>query len=562
MGVEPPGFPPLRRASGQGVMPTPRLSEISLSPDVLIIYGRMVTAAFGLLAIWLDPTRPAGEVWTVQIVLAAYLVFSFVLLGIAKHFEGQARPPRWITHTVDISALSVLVLFSEELDSPFFVFFTFTLMTAALQWGMGGILVTALALQILLATSALLDLRGGDPELNILIMRSAYCWVSAVMLGYFATYRERMRHRLANLAAWQPEGDFAASGNGLSRWLDGALEILEAKRVAVLWKDLRSAHGFAIVHAAGIHETVQKISGDAIDGFEDVRGPLVIRPHDPSSEHILALLSRLVPPAHQEKRCFRWRSICVTKLISERHEGVVIVVDGGGERDQLAALANIVTLRIAGHLEQLANAGEQAEAASLREREGLAQDLHDGVLQHLTAAALHLKVARRDPSSQAGRLATVAEILLDQQQQIRQFVEGARASATLTNQPLNIQLRRLSAKLGDHWDCRFDVRVTPQSLRLDSALVSELCLLLSEAAANAVRHGHARHIVWTIGIAEGSLFLTIDDDGSGLSGLECGQIVPRSLSARVATLGGSLEISSRATGVRIGICIGLEEYTS
>lgn len=561
MGAEPLSFPSLLahcpgRGAGERAGPgLSRRSDIALSPDILVNYGRIVTAAFGLLAIWLDPTRPSGEVWNIQIVLVAYLAFSVLLLGITKYVEGWAGSSPWITHAVDIGTLSILVLFSEELDSPFFVFFTFTLMTAALQWGMGGILATALALQILLATSALLDLQDGDPELNILIMRSAYCWVSAVMLGYFATYRERMRDRLARLAIWQPEGDLTENDNALSRSLDGALAILEARCVAVLWRDTGSANGFALVCAPAIHEAVQKISGDTIDGFKDMRAARVIRPRDAPNDDILATLDRLLAVSDPGQRSFRWQSICVTKLMSERHDGIVIVVDGLGEREQLVALANIVTLRIAGHLEQLASAGEQAEAASLREREGLARDLHDGVLQHLTAAAVHLKVARRDPSIQAGRLATVAEILLDQQQQIRQFIEGARTSRSLGNQPLDTQLRRLAAKLGSHWDCVFEVCVTPKSLRLDGALVTELCLLFSEAAANAVRHGRAKHICWSIAAEAGLLVLTIDDDGSGLSGSALEQVVPRSLSARVAALGGSLEISSRAIGVRIRVAL-------
>src|SRR5690606_21950874 len=129
---------------------------------------------------------------------------------------------RSVSHALDIITLCLLVLLSEELDSPFFVFFTFTLIAAALQWGIGGILVTACALQLLLATSAWPDLQDGDAELNIFIMRSAYCWVSASMLGYFATYREQMRRRLARLAAWQATGEPA--DHDFARSLDDAIE--------------------------------------------------------------------------------------------------------------------------------------------------------------------------------------------------------------------------------------------------------------------------------------------------------------------------------------------------
>ena len=55
-------------------------------PEWLISAGRLVTVLFAALAIYLDPTRPAGFLAEAHLLLGSYIAFSLWL---------ALTPPRW-----------------------------------------------------------------------------------------------------------------------------------------------------------------------------------------------------------------------------------------------------------------------------------------------------------------------------------------------------------------------------------------------------------------------------------------------------------------------------------
>ncbi len=100
---------------------------------------------------------------------------------------------------VDVLVIAILVYITGELDSPFFVFYSFVLIAAAIRWEWTGTIATALALQAILILVGVPDVEDGESELNFLILRSVFCWVTVLMLGYFGSYRSRSNARLREL---------------------------------------------------------------------------------------------------------------------------------------------------------------------------------------------------------------------------------------------------------------------------------------------------------------------------------------------------------------------------
>jgi signal transduction histidine kinase len=106
--------------------------------------------------------------------------------------------------------------------------------------------------------------------------------------------------------------------------------------------------------------------------------------------------------------------------------------------------------------------------------------------------------------------------------------------------------------------------VTPQDATVPLLLTRQIELLLAESAANAVQHGAASRINIALESASNTIQLRITDNGRGLPGatgtydqseLAARHIGPRSISKRVAQLGGTLSLSSSSTGV--ALCIEL-----
>src|SRR5262249_36252557 len=136
------------------------------------------------------------------------------------------------------------------------------------------------------------------------------------------------------------------------------------------------------------------------------------------------------------------------------------------------------------------------EATAARERARLTRDLHDGILQSLTAAGLQLSLLANEKGEDAlSRLDLIKQLLKDEQVRIRNFVQQ-----TLPRLPsrsdvaLGGELQQILSETGRQWNCRTSLSVDPQDTRVSSHLGAQLSLMVREAISNAVRHGGASSV--------------------------------------------------------------------
>ncbi|WP_137389342.1 sensor histidine kinase [Rhodoligotrophos defluvii] len=493
----------------------------------LIGFGRLSFAAFAAIAIYLDPTQPTRNIEETYLILAAYFVYSAVLsvISISGKFGF-----RWeaLIHAVDIGTICVLVHFTDGLMSPFFAFFGFALLTATMRWGWRGALATAFILEISLVGISWLNgppSQQADPQLNIVIMRSASLFVTAAMLGYFCAYRERTRYRLAKLAAWPLDCDAQLDGAPLARALRHAAQVLGGARVAVVWQKRGEPAGRSAQWSSA--------------GFQ---------------------FSHLPNPPNLNR--LRQADTCSAQFASANFVGLVAVSGARVDTEDVVSLTEIVAARIASELEHAALSTQIATAASAQERIRLARDMHDSVLQNLTAASLQLKgLAAQLEGEGRHRVQMISQLILGQQRTIRHYVEEATRSRELSDHPVGAseQIRNFAQALGEQWRCQIDVRIEPIDIQMSNTMLSEICLLISEATANAVRHGNATKISLTVTRGSSSLRISLRDNGRGLGGKEVNGhgLEPQSLKSRVARLGGQLAFRTCSPGAELSIAVPL-----
>lgn len=422
-----------------------------------------------------------------------------------------------------------------------------------MRWGLKGAAFGASILLVVQLIVGLPDLRDGESELNLFIMRSTYFVFSAVILGYFGAYRERSRQRLAKLAEWP----FDAIANDCLSWLGllfrHASRVLDGSRLFVVWRDQEDDAGCVAYWAADCLKLVDVQNAD-FWRRHDLQRPrneddAAVSPR--AEEELIDLIADL--PEFAGVAGEPIRRISAASFSSVRYRGRVFVINSPGRPDEGSALTQIIATRLGSELERLALIQQTTEAARSEERVRLACDLHDSVLQDLTAARLKLKLAGEAAGNDWKRqLDDVSSLILEQQRRVRQFVENNRAVGSPAIISLEHTLRGFAGLLSQQWNCQIEVSIRPLELAVPTWMVHEIKQLMSEAAANAVCHGHATQLRMSISQTEFGLQVEFIDDGLGMPS---GTTYPRpsSLSARVGKLGGDLTVYRTTPGIRIQI---------
>ena len=133
---------------------------------------------------------------------------------------------------------------------------------------------------------------------------------------------------------------------------------------------------------------------------------------------------------------FSIRGVATAPFVGVICTGRVFILDRDSWSDDHLLLTEIIAGRTGIELDRQAVQRQKEEAIASQERMRLTRDLHDGVLQSLTAAALQLDLTEQALDHERGsRLDLVKQLLAKEQRRIREFVDetfpkrGAAASA-------------------------------------------------------------------------------------------------------------------------------------
>jgi signal transduction histidine kinase len=200
------------------------------------------------------------------------------------------------------------------------------------------------------------------------------------------------------------------------------------------------------------------------------------------------------------------------------------------------------------------------ESVAAAERAKLAQDLHDDVLQSLTAVSLRLKeMEARLPADHTAEIVALRGLVSGQQRRLRALVApqdgDAQAQASLAN-----RLTALAAQLEGQWGCAISVETDPSDSPLAEATIRNLELFVAEAVANAVKHGKAKRFEIQQKRKANAIQIDLRDNGQGLPGTKGlfdhdtilqGELGSASLRQRVAARGWRMNLATSTDGTWI-----------
>lgn len=202
---------------------------------------------------------------------------------------------------------------------------------------------------------------------------------------------------------------------------------------------------------------------------------------------------------------------------------------------------------------------EQILHISEEEQARIGQDIHDDLCQQLAAISCLARVVQKN-------LAAVQSPEADSMEEIVRLIARANTRARETSRglmPVVLDSDGLMAALEElaesttrayETTCRFfyDIPVQVE----DNQMAVQLFRIAQEAVSNAVKHSQARHVEIRLARRNGSLLLTVQDDGIGIpdtpaKGTGMGLLT---MNHRAQMMGGTMSVAPRPGGGTVVSC--------
>lgn len=204
-----------------------------------------------------------------------------------------------------------------------------------------------------------------------------------------------------------------------------------------------------------------------------------------------------------------------------------------------------------------------ALALAERDRQLLGFEIHDGVVQDLSAAAMYFEGANRDAQFSAAesqeQFVLGLRLLQGAVAELRRIIRGS-AAAEVDSRGLAGALAHLAEKFRAEHGLPVDFAASGELPPLAASTQHLLLRIAQEALYNVWKHAQARNVQLRLTVAGARLELSIADDGVGFDPAQnsTGHFGLESMRARARILAADLKIESRAgQGTRVAVTMPL-----
>ena len=256
--------------------------------------------------------------------------------------------------------------------------------------------------------------------------------------------------------------------------------------------------------------------------------------------------------------------VAVPMQSQESVTGVLVALrhDGGtafhpGVVPLLASFADQATLALA--------LGErnrtQRKLDVFADRDRIARDLHDHVIQRLFATGLQLQstLRRIEDATVRERVGQAVGELDQTVREIRTAIFDLHTLDEGTAGGLRRRLLDTAAEAAAGSGLSPAVRISgPVDVLVPAEVGAHAVAVVREGVSNAVRHGHASAVTLTVEASDGHLLVDVTDDGIGIDPT-CARSGLRNLEERAHKCGGTLDVRPARPGTRLVWWVPLEQ---
>ena len=544
-------------------------SALESVDDRMICLMRLILALSALLIIYIDPSEPDRFVAVTYAALIVYSLYSAVLYYLAVR-RSRLLPNR-VAHWVDVGCFLVIVALSSGTNSVFFFFFFFAILVASFRRGFtAGLLVTLSSALLFTVVGFATSHAGPDFELNRFLLRPTYLLVLGYMMAYWGGREIRLKRRLSllkeittlsntRLGVDQTAGSTLKQLQAFYDADDCSLVLREPRNnEARLFRLARGGRAES-VRAERIPPRLEQL---LLSLPEDValvhKGRPRFRPLRDSGDYAFDLTGKRECTAEWQKAGrslaarlgvesfvsvpLHYRGKAAGRLYLTARRGVFDNTDVDLLMQVVEQVMPVIhNIRLLARL--ASNAAEQ-------ERQRLARDIHDSVIQpyiglQYKLAAIRNKIAAGgDVSDEVERL---FQITVNEVTGLRGFVRGLKSDDGREDNFL-AAVRRFAAQFADHYD--LDVQVESRGeIDVSARLAAELIQIVHEGLSNVMKHAEATSSKITFERAGRSLRLRIEnDDARDQEETARAPFTPVSITERAEELGGHVRVERGRRG--------------
>ena len=523
---------------------------------------RVIIAFIAFYFTYVDPTGPPSLLPVLYAALALYCVYSVATYYLTS--RGFPVESAGATHWIDIAWYLLLVALSGGSNSAYFLLFFFAVLVASFRTGFSA------GLRAAAVSAALFTLVGypGDAadefEFSRFLLRPLYLLVLGYMIAVWGGRELRLRRQLELLKDVTVTLNPRFGTNHLIVHVVRMLrEFYEARACVLLADDGEdSCLLFRAGEGLGGRAAAERVVAEAVRDLLPDCGRIVLA-FSGAGRRLFRRAARwsFDVDTKEEKNTPRDVFDSVARALSAGNflsvpvtfrAGVVGRFYVADARRPLGRADAEFIAQVFEHtrpfIENVRLVDTLASGAAQDERQKIARDIHDGVIQPYIGLQLGLEALRRQAdgdealSRKIERLIALTESGVED---LRQYVGSLKAGGERRGSLLPA-LRRFGAKFSEATGVAVRVESDTPDLFLNDRLAGEVFQMSAEALSNVRRHTGAKEAAVWVGCDGRRLSLRVTNDG--VPGDNSAPFVPRSITERASSLGGTTIVRRPSEG--------------
>ena len=523
----------------------------------MIALLRAILAFVASVFTYIDPTGPPYLLPAIYTTLALYCVYSAALY--VATVRRKPFVPIGVAHWIDIGWYLILVAFSGGSNSAYFLFFFFAVLVASFRSGVNSGLRAAAFSAALFTLVGYSAVTANEFQLSRFLLRPVYLLVLGYMIAYWGGQELRLRRQLELLKDVTVTLNPRFGTHHLMGHVVRMLREFYGARVCLLLLSEQGTDSCLVFRveageAGPGSATAEKVSADSVRGLMPVGGGSVLISSGRkghlfgrvrSESYDLATKEHTAEPADtfSTVSCSLAADSFLSVPVTYQRgvTGRLIVVDsvkslGRADADFIVHVFE----HTRPFIENVRLVDTLASGAAQDERQKIARDIHDGVIQPYIGLQLGLEALRRQAdgnevmSKGIERLISLTESGIED---LRQYVGGLKTGGERKGSLLPA-LRRFGAKFSEATGVAVRVETEAPDAFINDRLAGEIFQMATEALSNIRRHSEAKTATVRVACGDRNLSLRVTNDGP--PGDNAGSFIPRSITERAASLGGTV----------------------